>query len=383
MSLPDPSASLLPGTTAFALDLYHILARAEGNLVCSPYSIYTILTKLSVGAAGDSFVQLARCLHTSPSLETMLPAVTALQQGLAMQHLSGKIHLEEANALWPQSGFKLEAQFRQTLATYFSARPTALDFRRDPEAARQEINSWAAEHTAGRIRDLFPAGTIDTLTRLVLANAIYFKGRWANPFDPTRTKNTPFFASPEASHEVAMMTLSADFGYAQMDGFQALELPYTDHALAMCLLVPDAIDGLPDLETRLSLDLLASLHEDLHSTQARVWLPRFQISSSFALQPALRELGASDIFDPQRADFSAMTGDRDLFVSAAQHQAFVEVNEEGTEAAAATGVTMAVRAMLSPPPEFRADHPFVYLIQERQTGLVLFLGRVADPQEPI
>ena len=222
-----------------------------------------------------------------------------------------------------------------------------------------------------------PSGSVTADTRLVLASAIYFKGRWAARFDPARTRIAAFRTAGGEEAQVPMMSRSDTLRFAARGGAMLLELPYLGRDLSMILLLPERPDGLPELEARMSAAALEEWLAEARVARIEVSLPRFRFASSFTLPEALRAMGMPSAFDPQAADFSGIDGARDLFISAAVHKAFVEVNEEGTEAAAATGISVGTTSM---PPEFRADHPFLFLIRDRITGCVLFLGRVADPR---
>jgi serpin B len=253
-----------------------------------------------------------------------------------------------------------------------------LDFRRAPETARETMNQWVEKMTESRIRDLFPQGSIDDTTRLVLANAVYFKTRWAEPFEKSRTRLEPFHLSASSGTTTQMMFLTHRFGFARIANGRVLELPYKGEQLSLLVLLPDEVDGLAALEGRLTEDSLRSWTSAIRDRRVRVGLPRFTATGQFTLSQTLAALGMPSAFHETEADFSGMTGKRDLFISLIVHKAFVEVNEEGTEAAAATGVVMKVTTV-SVSEEFIADRPFLFLIRDRGSGCILFLGRVADP----
>jgi serpin B len=370
---------LILGNTAFALDLYRTLCPATGNLFFSPYSITTALAMTYAGARGDTATQIARALHFTLAPEELHPAFARLGAELARVQASGDIQLAVANALWPQAGYPLLEPFLATLETYYGSILTSVDYR-DPEAVRAAINGWVEAQTQERIQELIPPGVLTALTRLVLTNAIYFKGQWSSQFDPALTVTSPFHVTAEATVAVPMMAQKQAFGYAEYDGLQVLELPYAGDEVAMVVLLPTQIDGLAKLETALTADKLADWLGRLRRREVQLFLPRFTVSQGVRLDQALCALGIADAFDMQRADFSGMDGrEQWLYIAAALHKAFVEVDEEGTEAAAATAVVVAMRALPKSPPMVRADHPFLFFIRDRRTESILFIGRVVDP----
>jgi serpin B len=355
------------------------LRTQEGNLFFSPYSVSTALAMTYGGARGNTEVEMAHTLHFSPDQARLHPAVALLEAALNAVQAKGNVQLKVANALWPQEGYAFLDEYLALVEEYYRASITALNYG-DAEAARTTINTWVEEKTEGQIRDLIPAGILDALTRLVLTNAIYFKGDWAKRFDEDRTERAPFWVTPAASSDVPMMSQVETLGYsAREPGLQVLELPYAGHDLSMIVLLPGERDGIAALEDALIVENLTSWIDDLKPMEVEVHLPRFKLSCQFGLGSALKAMGMVDAFD-YAADFSGMDGTKSLYISVVIHQASVDVNEEGTEAAAATAVVMKLKALPLPPPVFRADHPFVFLIRENQTGSILFIGRMANPQ---
>ena len=252
---------------------------------------------------------------------------------------------------------------------------TSVDYG-NAEAACHTINTWVEERTESKIKDLIPSRILDGLTRLVLVNAIYFKGNWASQFDQSLTNDVPFWVTSDKQVQVPMMTQKHEFRYGEGNGLQILELPYAGDDFSMIVLLPREIGGLVKLEESLTVENLGRWVRNLWETEVVVFLPRFEITFPFRLDDTLKSMGMVDAFSG-KADFSGMDKEP-LFISAVLHKAFVAVNEEGTEAAAATAVIMA-RGSPSLPPIFRADHPFVFLIRENSTGSILFLGRVVNP----
>ena len=389
---PTPSTaqpnvdSLARDNTAFALDIYRELASSPGNLILSPYSISSALAMTYAGARGETERQIARALCFSMGQDALHPAFAALQARIDEVRQSDDLTLSIANSLWPQAGFKIRDGYTKTVKLNYGVSITPVDYKAQPEAARRAINSWTAERTGGRIQDLVPEGVIDGFTRLVLVNAVYFLGKWAEPFDFKTTKPAPFYPAPGESIETPMMTQVKDLLYADLDSLQALRLQYQGKSLSMLILLPRAPYTLEQLEGDISVSALESWESALGRPEVKVFLPKFKMTHEFGLDKALNSLGMVDAFLPGKADFSGISGGRDtLFISAVLHKAFVEVDEKGTEAAAATAVPMTIGAVMNPvgpPPVFRADHPFLFLIQHNRSGSILFIGRVADPTRP-
>lgn len=364
---------------AFALDLYRQLAAIKGNLFFSPHSISLALAMTYAGAAGETAGQMAQALHFELPADRLAATFTDLQSAMAGAALEGEVELSSASALWLQDDYPLQLAFLELMRGAFQAGIQTVDYAQ-PETARQAINAWIEAETRGRIQDLLQPGVIDPLTRLVLTNAIYFKGLWANQFDPDETAPALFWNTSDTAAETPMMYQKAIFNYAQLDGLQIIELPYRGDQLSMLILLPYEIDGLPQLESSLSAENLALGTAGLRPQEVRVYLPRFQVSAEFRLDTTLQALGMLDAFTKERADFSAMDPANMLYISAVLHKAFCEVNEQGSEAAAATAVIMTLRA-LPMSPVFRADHPFIFLIRHKASGAILFLGRLTTVEK--
>jgi serpin B len=369
--LPDA----VQGSTHFALDLYHLLRLDGGNLFFSPYSLTTALAMTYAGARGVTASQMASALHFPSDQPALHAAYARLQAGLAEADRSGQIQLKVANSLWPQRGYPFLHGFLALIKHYYGVAVTPVDYRQT-EAARRVINSWVEERTANKINELIPPGLLDALTRLVLVNAIYFIGDWDTQFEPRLTHPAAFRLPGGEQVPVQLMYQKENFGYRSVDGLQVVELPYTGKALSMLVLLPDKVDGLDRLEDSLTPENLERWTRDLDEQKVEVFLPRFELTQPFRLDSLLQSLGMRDAFT-SRADFSGMDGRRELYIGAVLHKAYVRVNEEGSQAAAATAV--AVRWLCAKPvpaPIFRADHPFLFLIRENATGSLLFLGRL-------
>ena len=368
------------GNTVFALGLYARLKTADGNLFFSPYSISTCLAMTYAGARGDTAAQMAQTLHFNTNQNQLAASFGELQKQLNNEQEKKGIELDIANGLWAQKDHPFLPAFLEIARQSYEANLRQVDFRTRSETARLEINDWVGHKTKGKITDLIQPGVLNPATRLVLVNAIYFKGQWAREFEKQNTAKASFSVTPTQKLQVPLMNLTADFKYAEVEGLQLLELPYAGDDLTMVVLLPRELDGLKGMEDLLNEQSLGRWLAQAREQKVAVLLPKFKLAAQFSLAKQLAEIGMTDAFSP-RANFSGMDGERDLFISAVVHKAFVDVNEEGTEAAAATGVVMRSMAVFRPLPipTFRADHPFVFLIRDTHSGSILFLGRMADP----
>jgi serpin B len=369
--------ALVDGNTAFALDLYARLAKEGGNLLFSPYSVSVALGMTYAGARGNTEAQMSRALHFALPQERLHPAFGALQGKLRAIQQKGAVELAVANALWAQERYPFAEAYLELVKKQYGAELRSADFTREFEPARLEINRWVEMQTKEKIRDLLAPGALDPLTTLVLVNAVYFKGDWAHPFDRKATESAPFFVAVDKTTDVPLMHEERRLGYFETDSVQVLELPYAGGDLSMVVLLPKRTDGLSELERSLEPAKLAAWIAALDERQVSVYLPRFKAESQFELKATLAAMGMPDAFGSS-ADFTGMSPTGELFISLVVHKAWADVNEEGTEAAAATAVVMA-RVSFEEPTVFRADHPFIFLIRDTGTGSILFLGRVAEP----
>ncbi len=375
---PDDHAELVRGNTGFALALYQQLSSESGNLVFSPFSISAALAMTYAGASGETAMEMAEVLRFTLPEMRLHSAFQALLERLQDEQREGEFAL--ANALWGQQGYGFCEVFLELLGSRYGAGLQEVDYTTDPEAARKAINTWVAEITRDRIAELLSPNALDELTRLVLVNAIYFQGGWAFPFEPGRTTSADFHLQEDRVIEVPMMAREGPFPYAEFDALQVLEMPYEGEDLSMVVLLPRRGVALPELEAAFTTENLMRWIGALDTQPVAVRFPKFTVRSGFSLVETLSAMGMSLAFSHQ-ADFSAMGGRSELVIDDVIHQAFVEVDEQGTEAAAATAVVMAERSALAPSPvEFRADRPFVYLLRDRATGSILFMGRVTDPR---
>ena len=375
-------SSLVEGNRQFAVDLYARLRSQSGNLFFSPSSISTALAMTYAGARGETAQQMARVLHF-PVPQNQLPeAFAAFQNALRPAAEKPGYRLEMANRLWGQQGYHFLPGFLDVTRDFYHAELAQVDFKGHTELARETINRWIEQQTQDKIKDLVPHGALDDLTRLVLTNAIYFKGDWTNPFPKSATRDEPFHVTGDKSTTAPLMHKTENFMFAAVDSLKVLQLPYGNRDLGMIVLLPDEIDGLGALEQKLDPESLDRWTSGLRKREVQVFLPRFKLTSQFSLSTVLAAMGMALAFDPNRADFAGMsTEEPGLSISAVLHKAFVDVNEEGTEAAAATAVVMKARAVMLPrePAIFRADHPFLFLIVDQRSKGILFLGRVVNP----
>lgn len=370
---------IVRGNTEFALDLYQKLRTPSGNLFFSPYSISMALAMTYAGACGNTETQMAQALHFPSEKKQLHSSFAALRARLEEVENKGDVQLRIANSLFPHKRYTFLDEFLALTIQFYGTITTPLDYG-NPEAARQTINSWVEEKTESKIKNLIPPGILNDLTRLVLVNAIYFKGKWAKPFYELITSDAPFRVTSDRQVNARMMSQKDEFNYTEDAYLQILELPYLGNDLSMLVLLPKEIGGLEKLEESLTLKTLDRWSANLRNREVIVYLPKFEMMFPFRVDDTLKSMGMIDAFDLNKADFSGMADSKELFIRAVLHKAFVAVDEQGTEAAAATAVVIQKRAMTSPP-VFRADHPFMFLIRENSTGSILFLGRMVNPQQ--
>ena len=374
------------GIDEIAWDL--VRAAGQGNVVLSPASVWEALAMTHQGARGETAAEIAGVLGMPDDRAAVAGAAEALREALA-EAKGTAITLDVANRLWTQRGKALDPAFTAALEKRFGAGAGVVDFAA-AEAARGEINGWVSAHTAGKIPDLLPAGTITPLTRLVLTNAVYLKAAWAKPFEKSATRPEPFSLEPGRAVDVPFMHAAERLVAGRVgEGDEAAtvcEIPYAGRRLALVIVVPDAVDGLDEVLGELDGDWRtkwAAGQGDVRPRQVELALPRWTARKPLGLNDALKALGMQAAFDAAAADLSGIDGTRELFVSDVVHEGFVDVSEEGTEAAAATGVVVGVRSMAPRPEEplaVRADRPFAWAIVDRETGAVVFAGTVTDPR---
>ena len=386
--LKADKAATVAGNSEFAFDLYAKLKEdpkveeAGGNLFFSPYSISTALAMTWAGARGQTEKEMAKVLHFSLAQAKLHPAFAALEKQLNADEEERGYELSIANALWGQKGYGFLKDFMRLTKKNYGAGFKEVDFANpgQREEARKRINKWVEKKTKKKIKDLIQPGIFNNLTRLVLTNAIYFKGDWAIEFDKDKTIDATFTISADKLVTVPMMHHEDRFKYAETPDLQILELPYKKQELSMIIFLPAKIDGLAELEKSLTFKNINEWLGKLRKRKVIVLLPRFKMTTGpLELKDILKSMGMKDAFSlPPIADFSGMTGKKDLFISNVLHKAFVAVDEKGTEAAAATAVVM-MKGGIDYQPVFRADHPFVFLIKDNRSGSILFVGRVVNP----
>jgi len=374
----------------FALALYAYLRRRPGNLIFSPFSIRTALCMAQAGAKGETRSQMRDALRMSSESESFRDTFAEIHQRLSSAQAS-KYEMIAANSLWGQDGAPLLSEFVDLISRDYGGGMNLVDFRGDAEAARLAINKWVEDKTRDKIRQLIPSGGLNEDTRLVLVNAVYFKGTWLLSFPKKATREESFHLEGGGTVRAPLMHQDNYIRYLKARGYQAVELIYEGGELSMLVLLPNKKDGLPDLEKRLSSRMLQDCVSHMSVREVKLFIPRFKTTwGTVNMRDSLISLGMHLAFDQSRANFSGINGHRPpdedaLFISFVFHKAFVDVNEAGTEAAAATAIEMvctsAMGSKSKPPPApiFRADHPFLYAIRERRTGAILFLGRVTDP----
>lgn len=381
--------STVDANTAFALELYNRLKEQPGNLFFSPFSISTALAMTYAGARGQTATEMAETLHFNLPAENQHAAFGVLVERMKNIQRHGRITLAIASSLWCQHDYKFTDEFLRLIRKYYGGEARQVDFRHAPETAAREINDWVSSKTKRKIKAMVEPSQFTTDSRLVLCNAIYFKGKWLHQFKPKDTKPAPFHVGPEKTVLVPMMYQSSDFKVAYTDDdVQLLELPYAGNAVSMVILLPEIGDEagdihqppLLDLERKLTLTNLRAWLEKLDRDspgKTAVWLPKFVVTHSSNLSDELKALGMASAFGPS-ADFSGMDGTTNLFVSDVVHMAHVEVEETGTTATAVSVSFMPAKSMAN---QFRVDRPFIFLIRDNGSGTILFLGRVVDPTQ--
>jgi serpin B len=374
--------SLASGDTAFAVALFPPAVAAAGagqNVIVSPFSVSTTLTMVDVGAAGETDSQIQSALSLTGNGATIAPAYAALACGDETDGTENGNELSIANSVWGQQGMAFEPSFLATLSTGYDAPLQQVDFA-DPDAATSTINGWVSTNTQGEIPALLQPGDLDAATRLVLVNAVYFKGSWATAFDASQTGPQPFTLSDATQVSVPTMDGDVTLGVGAGPGASVYELRYKGGGLAMDFIVPTG--SLSDLESGLTSASLGAMVASVGSSEsAELLLPKFSFTTNLALVPILQGLGMTDLFDPSRANLSGMDGAMDLYVKTVVQQAIVEVDETGTVAAAATAASSDDDAVSESPPRIAIDHPFLFLIRDTRNGSILFMGHVEDPRQ--
>lgn len=376
------------GINDLGFDLYKQLASQHKNIFFSPYSISTALAITYVGARDSTQLEMRNVLHVAVTDEGLNEGFSRLNKFLISGNVSasfGMPQIFQANSLWLQKNLRVLPGFQTAVNNYWKGSFKQVDFRSSPESARSMINSWVMERTQSRIADILQSGDVVSDTRLVIVSAIFMKAFWEHPFESNVTKFAPFFKDDQSTISVAMMNHIGSFPYRRLNDFDLLELPYISRKsfgprLAMYILLPHRVDGISLEETIFTGNKWADLIKGLENKRVSVSLPKFKLEESLHLSEVLKSLGMAEAF-AKNADFSGITGRKDLSISSVVHKAFISVDEGGTEAAAATSISMNVTAIREPaePIIFNADHPFIFIIVEKTTQTILFMGRLISP----
>ena len=375
--------TLVNGNNTFAFNLYQVLKGESGNLFYSPYSISAALAMTYAGARGDTEKAMADALRFDLPQDRLHPAFNGLDLQLEQRGEGAKGKDEEGfrlnivNAIWGQKDYQFLDEYLDVLAQNYGAGLRIVDFIHETEQSRLTINQWVSDQTEGRIEDLIPQGVINQLTRLVLTNAIYFNAAWDHKFQEGATSDGPFHLLNGSDVTVPMMHQTESFGYAEGNGYQAIELPYDGRELSMVILLPE-VGGFDAYEDGLTMESINPVLDSLEVQQVALSMPRFEYESSFGLKDALTTLGMGVAFTTD-ADLSGMNGNRELFIQDVVHKAFVAVDESGTEAAAATAVVVGLKSAPMEPVAMTIDRPFIFFIRDIQTGSIIFIGRVLNP----
>jgi len=392
-SAPSPAGEadipeLVAGNTAFAIDLYQAARTPDANLVFSPYSISLAFAMAFGGARGETAIQMADSLHFSLPQERFHAALNALDLDLAGRpdetewvEQDDRFNLQIANAVWGQEDWSFRPEYLDLLALQYGAGVRLVDFSGAPETARQQINEWVSAQTRRRIRDIVPPGAIGSDTRMVLANAIYFKASWSTEFDPDLTSDGLFHLPDGSLVPVPMMShgSATPLAYGSGDDWQAVSLPYRGGLTEMLVIVPDE-GTFPGFSAQFNTDQYEQVIASLQYASVQLAVPKFSFETPLGLSSLMAALGMPDAFDPAAADFSGIDGTRLLFISDALHKAFIAVDEQGTEAAAATVLIMEVTSAPEQGVILTIDRPFLFFIRDVPSGTVLFMGQVLDPR---
>lgn len=394
---------LVECSNKFGWSLYQQLAAKDGNVLISPHSLHVALAMTQVGAQGQTADQIAEAmqliakrqleivigpflidaypllLHGTPNM----PGIAAKNDKATDKNFRG-FTLNSVNAMWAQQGYPFRKDYLDKVTALFGSGLHEVDFAKDPEAARKTINNWVEQQTNDKIRDLLAPGTVDMATAMVLTNAVYFKAKWAEPFDVRMTTDKPFTLGNGEKISVPTMRDKRFTQYFEYEGMRAVELPYAGGGVSMMIVLPVNEKSLTDVERLLANGAMKQLldHDLSRSREVELSVPRFKFEANYDMVPPLQKLGMVDAFDPGKADFSGIDGTRNMCVALVVHKTFIDVNEKGTEAAAAVERLYPGCMPTDKPIEFRVDQPFVFVIRHEPTGTVLFVGRVTDPRPP-
>jgi serpin B len=379
-------STLSNGSQIFAVELFHAVSKVNENLFLSPYSISLSMGMAEAGARGQTKSEMDHALHFNLPQEMVPAAFQALNESLSVgvsppdadNGQGAKFQLKIAAANWGQKGFQFNPAYLDLLHTYYGADLQTVDFKANPELARSAMNQWTSQSTQGKIKDMIPVGAIDPNTRMMITNAVYFQSAWLSQFDKKATHDQTFTSVSGETVTVPMMQQEGYFGYTKGDGWQAVELPYADDSFVMDLILPDR-EQYSSFEQSLNSSLLDTITQKMDGSTVNISLPKFRIDTGLALNQTLNQLGVTQAFDLSRADFTGISAQKGLYLGNMLHQAYIQVDENGTEAAASSGFSMPVTGGPSIPVQVVFDHPFLFLIREKNTGAILFLGKLAKP----
>ena len=379
ISTPD---IVVEGLNRFSFDIYKQMNGAsENNEFISPLSMSSALAMTYAGAKGITAQQMRNIMHYGPQRREFHQDYGLMLDSLSKSNEEFEINI--ANAVWVQNAFPLLLSYVKTVQDDYKSESRELDFVQKPEASRKTINSWVEDKTNDRIQNLIPKGVIDATTRMVLTNAVYFNAEWADQFRKDLTRKETFYPFGDGATTCNMMHKRGHFAYSKINGIQILEIPYKGYEYSMMIMLPTQRYGLKNLIKNIDDDFLKEHQDNRKWEDVLLYIPKFKLETDYELKPHLAALGMKEPFTDM-ADFSGMTGNKDLKISAVIHKAFIEVDEVKTEAAAATAVVMkltSAKPVQIAPIEFRADHPFMFLIKHNESGAILFMGQVSDPGE--
>ena len=370
------ASAVIAANNQFALDFYsNVTQQDSSNIFFSPWSISSAFAIAYEGARGTTAEEIQSVFSFAADDSVRRSSFAAVQKDL--NENDGNYTLNTANALWVKEGYQLSEDYVSTARQYYDSEVANVDFIGNEGVG--QINKWIESKTNNKIKDLIPPGSTNELTRLIITNAVYFNGTWSIEFDEADTSEEDFHVSANKTVTVPMMKLDKKFfNYAETDELQILEMPYQGGKVSMLLLLPHNGTDVSSIEQSLTLDKLEQLRGELQNQTIDVNIPKFKLETDYTLNSMLEDMGMPTSFNENAADFSGITEEERLFIAAALHKAFVDVNEKGTEAAAATGITIETTSY-QPIPVFRADRPFLFIIQDSETGNILFMGRVVDP----
>jgi len=369
---------IIEGNNKFAFDLYFNLKDKEGNIFFSPFSISSAFLICYEGSRGNTKKEIEDAFGFPSKEEIRRPNFAEILNEINKK--DKKYILNTANALWIQKDYKILNEYKEIVKKYYDSEIQNVDFIKEGEKSRRIINSWVEEKTNGKIKDLIPEGGVDVLTRAIITNAIYFKGKWLKKFDEKNTYEGDFYISENEKIKVFMMKMEREiFNYYEDEKVQVLEIPYDGNEISFFIFLPKSFD-INSINDYLNYDKFKEIKEKMVKEEIDIHIPKFKIETKYFLNDVLYEIGIKDAFSDIKADFSGITGKKELFISKVLHKAYALVNEEGTEAAAATGIVMEITSV-RPRKVFKADHPFVFIIHENKYGNILFFGRIIKPEK--